>query len=748
MAAASAELTLANADERAYQSAIARSCYARNSLIVLPTGLGKTIVCALVMTRHLEDGERVLVIAPTRPLVEQHAATFREQLAQTRVEVITGATSPDDRGEVWAAAQVAVATPQVARNDLVAGRMDPASWGLLVVDEAHRAVGNYAAVPVAEALRADGARVLAATASPGSDVETIQEVCKNLGIQHIEARGEWDEDVEPYVNPVSIEWVRVSLPNKLQRAAEELRRLTDRRVSRLRSMGLYPSRFTNRSQLLQLRDRLRKRDVAATRKRTGQALELVASALRVLHGVKLVETQSTAAARAYLAEIAGSDPTLEEELRDARRLLDGYLGEHPKMRRCANEIQRQLTGEPGSRALVFVQTRQTAHALQAALDERTGLQAGCFVGQGGPDGLSQQAQLDLVQRFRDGELNVLVATSVGEEGLDIPSVDLVVFYEAVASAVRTIQRRGRTGRKRRGRVVVLMARGTSDEAAYWAATKRERQMRSLIRELQADPPAIEQPAIRPNPSARPAPEPGGPRILVDHTELNGSLARLLTQAGLRLDPTNLPVGDLILSNRLAIERKTAQDLVRSIIDGRLMKQAKALKRSYDAPILLVEGDPLDQPGRMRPEAIAGAIAALTASFGVTVLTVRDAQQAAILVAAMAKREREDAGPPAVRNDAPGEELEERQRFLMEGLPSVSATLGRRLLEHFGTPAAALEASEAELREVDGIGPTKARAIREVLHAPFDVPWPNGTSRSTRAQESTTPSGTGARKSAS
>jgi Fanconi anemia group M protein len=740
---------LAEAEERNYQVEMARACHGRNSLVVLPTGLGKTIVCARVAARHLADGERALVVAPTRPLVDQHAATFREQLPDADVTVVTGRTRPDDRPEEWADADVCVATPQVTRNDVLADRLDPGAWGLLVVDEAHKAVGDHATVPVAEAFRAAGARVLGATASPGSSADTIDEVTDNLGVQHVEARGEWDDDVAPYVNPVSVEWVRVDLPNTLEQAAGTLRELAEGFVEELRDRDLYRSRFVKRAELLELRDRLKERVGGATARDAGQALGLVASALRVLHGVKLVETQSTRAAREYLDELEDDDRIANAPaFRDARRLLEGYMGEHPKMRRCARELEDGLDAED-ARGLVFVQTRDTARVLVEALDQRATLDVDPFVGQGGEHGLTPDEQRARVEALREGEVDVLVATSVGEEGLDLPSVDLVVFYEAVASAVRQIQRRGRTGRRSAGRAVVLMARGTSDEAAYWAATKREKRMKRLIRSLQDQAPDEPEPVVRPNPNATADDDNDGPRVLVDHRELNSPIARLLMQRGIDAEPTTVPVGDLVLSKRVVVERKTARDFVDSLVDGRLMDQARTLKRSFDAPVLVVEGDPFDPPRDVDRASVSGAIATLSASFGVPVVTVDDTRQAADVIERTARQEHEDGhGPPKVRHGTGGKSLDEQQRFVVEGLPNVSSTLSRRLLEHFGTPGAVFAADEDELEDVRGIGPNTATAIHEVLHGEPERPWRSATSTSTPAPASATRSGTGPERSGS
>ncbi len=750
MAAAAARLELVDVEERPYQQQIAKACEDRNSLIVLPTGLGKTLICTLVMARTLEEGQRVIVLAPTRPLVEQHARTFREHLADTDVAVVTGETPPDERDSAWRQAPVIVATPQVARNDVLTGTLDPDAWGLLVVDEAHRAVGSYAAVTVAEELRRTGTRVLAATASPGGDAERIQEVCRNLGIEHIEARGPHDEDVRPYVEPVRTDWVRVSLPRTLEQAASAARKLAEAEVAELRSQGHYASRFTSRRELLKAKRRLARGGTEDNRQ-LGRARARIARALKALHAVQLIQTQSVAAAQAYLDDLVQEDDQIAQRqpLKDARRLLDRYLGEHPKMRRCAAELRDHISDDPDAKAIVFTQFRATARRLTEALAEVGGLDPVLFVGQSGGDGLSQAEQIRTLDAFRDGDHNVLVATSVGEEGLDIPSVGLVVFYEPVASPVRQIQRRGRTGRQDAGRVVLLMARGTSDEATYWSAAKKEREMRAMVRQLRAKSTEVQPPTIRPNPSSQAADQADGPRVIVDHRELNGPLARLLRQEGIQMDAQTLPTGDVIISNRLVVERKAAEDFCKSIIDGRLMEQARALKRNFEAPLFLIEGDPFQARRGIQRASVAGAIATLAARFGVTVLTVDDVREAAKTVAAMARQEQDEGrGPPKLRHGTAGRTTGEQQRYLMEGLPQVSATRASRLLEHFGTPAAVFRATEEDLRKVHGIGPTTARAIHEVLHARFEAPWHDESSTTTPAQAPGTPSGTGATRSGS
>ena len=98
-------------------------------------------------------------------------------------------------------------------------------------------------------------------------------------------------------------------------------------------------------------------------------------------------------------------------------------------------------------------------------------------------GLTQEEQSSILRDFQSGTYNVLVATSIAEEGLDIPSVDFVIFYEPIPSEIRLIQRMGRTARKGFGKVEILIARGTADESHYWVSIARERKMRAVVASL-------------------------------------------------------------------------------------------------------------------------------------------------------------------------------------------------------------------------------------------------------------------------
>ncbi len=496
-------------EDRAYQGAIARSARSQNTLVVLPTGLGKTAIALRVIAETLleQPTRSILLLAPTRPLVFQHAASVARTLFAPPPIVLTGAIDPERRRELLRPPQIIVATPQVVANDAAHGLFPLADLSLVVFDEAHRAVGDYPYVALGRALAGTPARVLAMTASPGSRIERIEEVFRHLRIEQFEFRAATDPDVRPYTHAVEVEPVRVPVPAEVHHLGIRFRTLARQQGETLRRLGLASGPDLSRRELLEI-GRMLDRQIAQARARgepaggaVWQARTAQAIAMKASHAVELIETQGVEALRQYLdrqeADARGRrSPAVagflgSEDVTEARRRLAALTLEHPKIAAAVRLVEAEIGRRPESRVILFAQYRQTAEKLVEELGRRAdrGVRAVRFVGQSshGPDeGLSQKEQIQLLERFRAGELNCLVATSVGEEGLDIPSTDLVILYEPVPDEIRTIQRRGRTGRARAGRAVVLLAEGTGDEGMYRAAQAKERRMHEMLERVVAE----------------------------------------------------------------------------------------------------------------------------------------------------------------------------------------------------------------------------------------------------------------------
>jgi ERCC4-related helicase len=495
-------------DDRAYQAAIAQAATEHNTLVVLPTGLGKTAIALRVAAEALlrSPTRSILFLAPTRPLVVQHATEAERALFAPKPLVLTGAVVPERRAELLAPPQIVVATPQVIANDLVSGGFPLATFSLIIFDEAHRAVGDYPYVGIGGANRSGpNARVLAMTASPGGSLARIRSVWSNLGIERFEYRTEESPDVAPYLHGIGVETVVVPVPPEVRHLAILLTAAIGRAGQTLAKLGLLAEGDRSRRSALAVGEQLH-RQVGVARA-TGapasaslwQAVTAQSMMMKGLHALDLIESQGVDALREFLAR--QSEPTgrratpaqraflADPDVQEVRRRLAELTLEHPKLATAVTRVAEELRAKPAARAIVFSQYRDTVDRLVEEFDalHDPRVRAARFVGQaarGDAPGLSQKEQVGLLGRFRRGEVNCLVATSVAEEGLDIPATDLVVLYEPIPDVIRTIQRRGRTGRARAGHAVVLVAAGTRDEGLQRGASARERRMHAMLEKVE------------------------------------------------------------------------------------------------------------------------------------------------------------------------------------------------------------------------------------------------------------------------
>jgi Fanconi anemia group M protein len=736
-------------EAREYQLAIAMRALEGNTMVVLPTGLGKTAVALLVAASRLHNfGGKVLMLAPTKPLVEQHLRFFEsflrlpasdeKEAACSPLVMFTGESPHERREERWEEAQVIFATPQVIKNDLIAGRYTLADVTLLIVDECHRAVGNYAYVFIADRYltTARDPLLLAMTASPGGDQEKVQEVAQSLGIEIFETRTEDDPDVRPYVHDRELEIVPVELPDELRSALDDLNELIDGRLSMLSDM-----RYTvpKRQQLsmkalgalnAQIQQRIAGRDPAGY-----TAASVYAELMKLKHAVMLAESQGSEVLKLYVTRLvqegsgAGGSKAAKRLAQDPvfLRLLDrctDWQAElHPKQDLLLSLIREQLSAHPESRIIVFATYRDTVQQLAGFLATH-GIPAERFVGQAAKDaekGLTQKKQIEALHRFRTGEFQVLIATSVGEEGLDVPSTDMVIFYEAVPSEIRSIQRKGRTGRHGSGKIVVLVTKGTTDEAFRYVSQARERMMHRGLRDLATPhPPAqAEQVETGGDTQTTITGFGSGPRITADDRETASKVVERLSTLGAEITLRRLERGDYAIGDRILVERKTVRDFVDTLVDRDLLGQLKDIADAAQRPVLIIEGtDDIYAMRNIHPNAIRGALAAIAIDMGATVLFTRDAEETAQVLLVLAKREEGERGDRKIHPHKTHRSEKEEIEYIISSFPGVGIRNARLLLDHFGSIQAVANAAEEEIQGVSGIGEKTARRIAEIARRAY------------------------------
>lgn len=486
-------------EDRPYQREIVSRCLETNTLVALPTALGKTVIAELVAAEllHRHPGCRVLVMAPTKPLVTQHRESFIRHLRLERDEtaVVTGESSRTP--SLWRDGKVRVffATPQTVWNDVARGYVPLEEFALLVFDECHRSRSRYAYTRLASeyARRCPWPLIIALTASPGSEEEKVMEISRNLLIENIAWKTEEDEEVARHIPGVQVKWVRVTLPEEYEAIRSHIKAMIEARVKELQRFGALsvPLENISRKVIVQLMNRLRAEIDSGVRGENLHYMALCSAILSVFHALELIESQHVYSLRHYLREVQESDLKSHRTLAkspDFTRLVEmaeRCAVDHTKVEVIAALVDQHLREKPGDRIMIFVNIRHTAEILAARLRER-GVRAELFIGKAegkaGPR-MNQQEQIATLSRFRRGEFNILVATAIGEEGLDIPECGYVIFYEPAVSGIRYIQRRGRTGRRIAGRVTILLTEGTVDEYYFSEGYKRARRMTRILAQV-------------------------------------------------------------------------------------------------------------------------------------------------------------------------------------------------------------------------------------------------------------------------
>tara|TARA_B100000674_G_scaffold150119_1_gene119360 strand:- start:10946 stop:12544 length:1599 start_codon:yes stop_codon:yes gene_type:complete len=449
----------------------------------------------MMISEKLARGGKVIMIAPTVGLVEQHIRSLRDVLnIEDRIISITGQIPPSKRIEKWEGARVVVATPKVVVNDVKNGVLDVSGFSLLVVDEAHHCTGDHAMAQVCDHYisKNENPHVLGVTASPGHRPETVREICDRTGAVRIHIRNSEEGMLQGYLSELEIVEITVAVPNEMMVLSDPFKIWQRGIVDREKRLGRYvmPG-MINFSGLSNAMDRAKS---AINRGEASgyRSVSQIAVAMRLHHLINCLMSQGVSASREYLdrleEEESGNKKSVRDFLRDNRirdlREKLAVMDEiHSKIGAVRRMVRERIRRDSESRVIVFANYRDTIASLDESLEGLTGVTPVRFVGQssrGGRKGLSAREQVRRLDEFRDGNANVLLATSIGEEGLDIPSADLVIFYEPVSSEIRTIQRRGRTGRKRLGEVIVLIAEGTRDEGAKATALRREENMQRAV----------------------------------------------------------------------------------------------------------------------------------------------------------------------------------------------------------------------------------------------------------------------------
>jgi|SaaInlStandDraft_2_1057019.scaffolds.fasta_scaffold00220_26 Fanconi anemia group M protein len=847
-------------EARAYQLKAAKEAISGSTLLVMPTGLGKTAVQWMAMAEAIDGPGRIVLVAPTTGLVAQQAKMAKEflKIDSERIVTLTGQDRPIKREEIWKHAKIVMATPHVIRNDARNGRILLSEIDLLIVDEAHHATGSDSMAQLGDMYleASPKALILAATASPGVKAAKVLEIIQRLGIERLHITKRDDDLVQPYITSMDIEKHNLNLPDKLLEIIRPLRILEAEEGELLKRGGFLTSHGRITTAAIEEAQRRASAAIGKGDARGYDAAKRIGDLRRLHRLIDLLDTQGLRCAIMYLERARGdkdrktkrflSLPPVANLLRESATKQEC----HPKPALVAELVSSGL--ENGGKVIIFTEYRDTVNNLMEILEKIPGIKPGRFVGQaskGSQLGMKQKEQIEQLERFKEGEINVLVATSVGEEGLDVPAADSVILYEPVPSAIRAIQRRGRTARQKDGEVHILIAQGTRDEYVQQASLRREELMyrtldslqkqsrlprraapnenvlsafsvdgenaesfieseeKRLFREKKVEPQknpvqkksttSTYSPANRPraqrslsefSTSPVKAKDDGKKRdekwwkpvldgtithsrdkesstasaaqtesdsmseekdsqtmIVIDHREANSTLPAMLKLQGHEISMQHLTVGDIRISDRILIERKSARDLVDSLIDGRLIHQARRLHSAAPRPLIIIESN---ETQRVHPNAIHGAMAWITLDLGLPVIMTGSPEQTARFVSVAAKREarildllmshlrkkpidseksaitaasaeimsiingESEVGPLAQKWS--NEVVSQRTKILAE-LPGIGTKTATKIMSVAGDIMGLCMISEHELTQIKGVSSIQARDLFKFLH---------------------------------
>ena len=727
---------------RLYQQNLAMQVLKKgNTMIIAPTAMGKTVIAALVSAERLKNFEKskILILAPSKPLALQHERSFTEFL-NVNVASLTGNDKPSDRKKLWEENRVICATPQTVESDIISREYDFSDVSLIIFDECHHAVGSYSYVYLAQKYvqQAKNQLILGLTASPGWEEKKIKEVSRNIYVNEVIIKSEDDPDVAPYFNQVETKWIKVKLTPELQEIKDLLSETLKMRLKTLKKLGIIDSvsRPSKREVLVE-QARLQNKIASSgnPKKEYFTGVSILTEVINIMHSQELLETQSIKTLNNYFNKLEKKKTKAAKSLKNdykfnkavmlSRKFEDKGI-DHPKMKRLIVLIKQILEQNSENKIIVFSQFRDTTKSIFEKCEEEK-INALRFYGQATREndkGLSQKKQIETIEKFKNENVNVLISTSVAEEGIDIPSVDYVVLYEPVPSEIRMIQRKGRTGRKHSGEMFILMTKGTLDESYYWSSQRKEKAMRSTVYnsykndKYTLDNNFAKEEDVTPL-NLETTSDTAEVEIFVDYREKNSNMMRELDKINCKINVKSMSVGDYQITNDIIIERKTVEDFSKSITDKRLYQQAKELVSNCSKPLMIVEG-PNIYHSFLHPNAIRGALASITLDFKIPVIQTQNETDTALMIKRIALREKDkdNAKPVSVRTQTKPVTLVEQQLFITESLPNIGPVSAKKLLIHFKTIRNLINASKKELKEVEGIGEKTAKNIIDVTNREF------------------------------
>ncbi len=479
---------------RLYQENILKTTKEKNTLVCLPTGTGKTKNAILLAIHRLNTfpDSKTIILSPTKPLSNQICEECKSStdIPASQINLLTGMLKPDERKKFFEVSRIIVATPQTIANDSKNNLISLKDVSLLVIDECHRSRQKYANTTVSSVYisQSTNPRILALTASPGATKEKIGEICKNLYIEDVEIRTEEDPDVLPYIQKKEIEYVKLDLPAEIKQVSSLITEVYKEKLSLLKNFGMMkPVSVINKRDLLFMQKYFQN-ELRRGNKSSFAALSLIAQAIKIGYMLELLETQSTLAFQKYIKKLSEETSKAAKvilnhtKIQQALKSIEQNNATHPKLTKMKEIVTETLRENEHAKMIIFANYRSMVDELKELLASITGAKPAILVGQ--KLGFSQKEQMEIIEKFNSNVFNILITTSIGEEGIHLGgSLELAVMFDSTGSEIRKIQRSGRVARVKPGKIIHLITKGTRDEALLWTSHKKEKKMQSILKKM-------------------------------------------------------------------------------------------------------------------------------------------------------------------------------------------------------------------------------------------------------------------------
>ncbi|MFW6285983.1 MAG: helicase-related protein [Nanoarchaeota archaeon] len=762
---------ISNFKPRKYQELIFANSLNKNSLVILPTGLGKTVIAIMLAIYYFNKNpnKKVLFLAPTKPLVEQQEKSFKSFFKNSNefnFHSLTGTIPPKKRTELYKKNDFIFSTPQLLENDIVNKIVNIDDFSFVIFDEAHRATGNYAYTFVAKQFALHNIKILALTASPGTSKEEIYTIMENLNINHIEVKKKDDKDVKEYTQVTNIKNIEVELNENFKSIRDKLNKVYNKNIKKIQKYGFLKGKSITqiiKKDILDLQKELRVNIATGeTHDSIWKTISLSAGLMKLQYGIELLESQEISSAYNYFYNFfrAGGDNSkavqellidinFREAFHDLTNLYKNNV-KHPKLIKLKEIVNHEILKNPNLKIIIFNQYRDSATKIVEELSQIKEIKPTLFIGQSkkGEVKLSQKEQKKVIEDFRDGHYNIIVSTSVGEEGLDIPKVDLVIFYEPVPSAIRTIQRIGRTGRFNQGKAYILMSKDTKDIITKHISSAKERKMYRVLDEIIQDSQntnkekkitdfisnnnhssdnntsinsidSNNQNNTENNQNNNHNEKSYIPKIYVDNRENNDLIKELFNESEIEIETKKLEIADIVITQHIAIERKSKADFVNSIIDKRLFPQLLNLSKNYRRPLLLLEGeDSIYSIRNISPNVIRATLSAIAIDLRIPIIYSTGIYESSQIIKTITKRAYRTKKDISLAVDKTfHSEYEELEKFVST-IPKINIITAKLLLSNFNSIKKLVNSTQKDLLQIEGIGKIKAQYLIEFFNREY------------------------------